>query len=126
MLFTTKVYGNEIMPLYDNIIKSNLITNVDNSGNLKIIYDITSRSDSTSKIVVTTYFEKKHLGLFWQRVDTGSPNDEWVTTIYSSSYNKTRTFTLPENGTYRTTVVYQVHGTDGTVEEVTHQKEVTY
>lgn len=120
------MYGNEVMPLYDNIITSDLNTNVDSNGNLKINYVIVGNSSSTSKIVITTYFEQKYLGLFWQRVDTGSPNDEWISTIYNNSYSGTRTFSLPEKGTYRTTVIYQVHATDGTVEQITHQKEVTY
>lgn len=126
MLSTTKIYGNDIMPLYDNISKSNLTTSVDSNGILKITYNIVCNPNSTSKIVITTYFEQKYLGLFWQRVDTGSPNDEWVSTIYNYTYNGTRTFTLPETGTYRTTVIYQVYGTNGSIEQVTCQKEVTY
>lgn len=120
------MYGNEVMPLYDNIITSDLNTNVDSNGNLKINYVIVGNSSSTSKIVITTYFEQKYLGLFWQRVDTGSPNDEWVSTIYDYTYNGSRTFTLPEAGTYRTTVTYEVYGTNGTIETITYQKTNTY
>ncbi len=126
VLPSTKIYANEIIPCYNYITSSHLNTNVNSNGILNINYSITSHPNFTSKIVITTYFEKRHLGIFWERVNTNSPNNEWVSSIYSSSYQKTRTFSLPETGTYRTTVIYQIYGNDGTVEQVKHQKEVTY
>ncbi len=123
---STTVYANEIMPLANNYYKASINTTVNSNGVLTIDYTLLGHNGTTSKIVVTTYFEQKQLGLFWERVDTGSPNDEWVVTVFNHTYDTSRTFSLPENGTYRTTVIYEVYGTDGSVETVTKQKTVTY
>ena len=77
---------------------------------LKIYYDYTGLSGKTTKVVITTYIEKKTLGLFWSRVENGQPNNQWVDTSY--------TFQLSSTGTYRVTVTYKVYGSGGAADEI--------
>ena len=123
---TTPAYGNEIMPRYNNVSSASVNTVVNSNGTLTISYNYLGFSSTTSKAVITTYIEKQFLGIFWLRVDLGTTDDEWVQTVNSYKYTGTRTFSLPSTGTYRTTVIYKVYGTDGSSDEITCQDTITY
>lgn len=125
-LSSTKVYGSEVMPRYNNVYKATVNTTVNSSGTLTIKYNYLGNSLITTKATLTTYIEKQFLGIFWLRVDTGTTNDEWVQTVNDYKYTGSRTFSLPSTGTYRTTVIYKVYGTGGSTDEITCQDTVTY
>lgn len=107
-----------IAPLYNNTSSASSNINISNSGQLKIYYDYTGLSGKTTKVVITTYIEKKTLGLFWSRVENGQPNNQWVDTSYTLDYYKLRTFQLSSTGTYRVTVTYKVYGSGGAADEI--------
>ena len=123
---TTTFYGNEITPRYNNVLKANVTTTVNNNGTLNINYNYTGISGTTSKAVITTYIEKQFLFIFWTRVDIGTTNNEWSQTVNNYRQTGTRTFSLPSTGTYRTTVIYKVYGSGGSADTITCQDEVTY
>lgn len=126
-LSPTNVYGNEIMPLYDNTQNATVDTYIDKTnGILSINYHYTGYSNITTKAVITTYIEKQFLGIFWTRVDIGTTNDEWVQTVNNYRYSGKRTFSLLSEGTYRTTVIYEIYGSEGSVDKITCQDSVTY
>ncbi len=109
---------DEVMPLYNNTSSASSNINISSNGQLKIYYDYTGLSGKTTKVVITTYIEKRTLGLFWTRVDNGQSNDQWVDTSYSLDYYNLRTFQLSSTGTYRVTVIYKVYGSGGTADEI--------
>ena len=80
----------------------------------------------TTKGEITTYVEKKTLGLFWTRVDIGQPNNQWVDVVYDYLYDGTHTFQLSNHGTYRITVVYVISGSGGAADTITQTMTKTY
>ena len=116
----------EIMPLYNNTKVVRTYCNVNDNGLLTISYNVDGFSDRTTKIVITTYVEREVLGLFWNRVVNGQPNDEWVDTIHNYKYNGSRTFKLSSTGRYRVNVTYKIYGSGGSADTVPYQAEVTY
>lgn len=117
---------NEIMPLYNNVNTATANLAITNSGKLTINYTYAGFSGVTTKAVITTYIEKKFLGLFWTRVDIGTTNDEWVDTIYDYRYTGSRTFQLSSSGTYRVTVNFKIYGSGGSADVIERQKTITY
>ena len=116
----------EISPCFNNTSLGTIRANISTSGLMTISYLLTGYQDVTTKIVVTTYIEKKTLGLFWTRVDNGQPNKQWVDTIYDFWYGGSRTYQLSSKGTYRTIAVYKVYGSGGTADEITCKVENKY
>lgn len=117
---------NEIMPLYNNVNTATANLDVTNSGKLTINYKYAGFSGVTTRAVITTYIEKKTLGLFWTRVDLGNTNDEWVDTIYDYRYTGSRTFQLPSSGTYRVTVNFKIYGSGGSADEIEKDIKFSY
>lgn len=118
--------GNEIVPLYNNVSSATANVSINNSGKMTITYQYYGSSAVTTKAVITTYIEKKTLGLFWTRVDIGTTDDEWVDTKYDPSYNGSRTYQLSSTGTYRVTVNYKIYGTGGSADEIKCQAQDSY
>lgn len=118
--------GNEIMPMYNNVSSASANISINSSGKLTISYRYVGSSAVTTKAVITTYIEKKTLGLFWTRVDIGTTNDEWVDTKYDSTYIGSRTHQLSSTGTYRVTVIYKIYGTGGSADEIECRAQDSY
>ncbi len=133
-LFITPIFSvsaatipeEEVMPLYNNTVSANTTMSISSSGKMTISYNLIGISSKTTKIVITTYIEKKKLGLFWSRVDNGQPDKQWVTTINSFKYTGSRSYQLSSSGTYRVTVKYKVYGSGGAADEITQQKKASY
>lgn len=116
----------EIMPMYNNVGSATATININSSGKLTIGYQYSGYSSITTKAVITTYIEKKTLGLFWTRVDIGQPDDEWVDTINDYRYTGSRTYQLSSSGTYRVTVIYKIYGSGGNADEIECQMKDSY
>ena len=80
----------------------------------------------TTRGELTTYIEKRILGIFWKKVNNGQPNNQWVDTIYNYRYSGTHSYQLSSTGTYRATVIYKVYGTGGDPDELTSQVTCSY
>ena len=80
----------------------------------------------TTGATITSYIEKRTLGLFWTKVDIGQPNNEWVdvSTDYYDAFG--HEFWLEDTGTYRATVVYEISGTGGATDVIEYEQERTY
>ncbi len=112
----------EISPRLNNTLSTTTAMNINSSGKMTISYQYTGYPSITTKAVITSYIEKRgFLGLTWSRVDIGTPNNQWVDTIYDYSYTGTRTFQLSSTGTYRVTVVYKIYGSGGAADEIEYQ-----
>lgn len=127
-LFSISVLAatEEIVPYYNNVGSATTNLQITESGKLTINYKYVGSSQVTTKAVLTTYIEKKVLGLFWTRVDIGTTNDQWVDTIYDYRYTGTRTFQLPSSGEYRITVIFVIYGNGGEADNIVAQKTVSY
>lgn len=118
--------AGEITPYYNNTISDKSSVTIFDSGLLTIYNQHRGIQGTTAKVVVTTYIEKKVLGLFWSRVDIGQPDNQWVDTAYGDYYNSTHTHQLDSTGTYRVTAIFVVSGTGGADDEITQINEVVY
>ena len=115
-----------IMPLHYNIDIVEMTASVSSSGLLSIDYHYLGTEGITAKVKITTYLEKKILGLFWSRVDIGKVDDEWVDIIYDLEYDFTRTYQLSSTGTYRGNVTFIVTNSSYENEEIVKTSEVKY
>ena len=115
-----------VMPRYNNVGTVTGGMSINDSGKMTILYKYTGSESITTKAVITTYIEKKFLGLFWKRVDIGTTDNKWVDTINDYKYTGTRTYQLSSTGTYRVTVIYKIYGSGGSADEIEVQKTDSY
>lgn len=123
---TFMVNAQEISPRYNNVDSASSSATVSSNGTITITNRFTANSSLFTKAVITTYIEKKTLGLFWSRVDIGQNNDEWVDTLYTNVYSGTHSHQLSKNGTYRATVEFVFYGSGGAADTITKESEVKY
>lgn len=123
---TFMVNAQEISPRYNNVESAISYANISSSGLMTITNKYSANSTILSQAVITTYIERKTLGLFWSRVDIGQTNDEWVDTLYTNVYSGTHSYQLTKTGTYRATVEYVFYGSGGSADTITREVEVDY
>ena len=122
-----KTDAAEIQPMFDNFISAFTNAQVSSSGNLEIVNTYTGSPGITTRVVMTTYIEKRVLGLFWNRVDIGVSNNQWVDTSYEDNYySKRYNFQLTSTGTYRVTATYDFYGSSSNPETINKSVIVTY
>lgn len=116
----------EIMPRYNNVDSTRSVASISSTGKLTITNSYSASASVFSRAVITTYVERKTLGLFWTRVDIGQTDDEWVDTIYTNVYSGTHSHQLEKTGTYRVTVEYVIYGSGGAADTITKEIENSY
>ncbi len=116
----------DITPYYNNVSNATANLSISSSGKMTINYSYVGSSGVTTKAVITTYIEKRTLGLFWTRVDIGTTNNQWVDTIKNYRYSGSRTYQLSSTGTYRVTVIYKIYGSGGAADEIERQAKASY
>ncbi len=115
-----------ITPYYNNTISAQSSASISSTGVLTINNKYQGISGTTTKAVITTYVEKKVLGIFWTKVDIGQPDNKWVDTIYNYKYSGSHSVQLSSKGTYRITVNYEISGTGGAVDKIPYEITKTY
>lgn len=119
--------GNEgIMPCYNNTASTSTNFVISTAGKATITAAFVGNQSVTTGATVTSYIEKRTLGIFWSRVDIGQPNNEWVDTTTDFAECFGHEFWLEKTGTYRATVTYEIRGTGGPADIVNYQQERTY
>ena len=101
------------------------VPTVDSSGFLYIAILYTGYSGITTGAKITTYVQKRILGIFWTRVNNGQPNNEWVDNVTGSSYRGHHELQLSSTGTYRVTSEFVIYATTGS-EPITCQSTIVY
>ena len=104
---------NVVTPRYNNVVSASTAVVISDDGEITISNRYNGTNGTTTKGVITTYIEKKTLGLFWTRVDIGKTNDEWVDTIYNYKYVGSHSHQLESTGKYRVTVTFKIYGNIG-------------
>lgn len=115
-----------IMPYYNNTVSAQSSASLSSTGTLTINNKYTGISGTTTKAVITTYVEKKTLGIFWKKVDIGQTDNKWVDTIYNYKYSGSHSVQLHSKGTYRIKVNYEIYGTGGAVDKIPYEITKTY
>ena len=126
-VFSLKVNAAEdITPYYNNTLSARTTISISSAGKLSIVNSYHGFQNVTTRAVITTYIEKKVLGLIWTKVDIGLPNDQWVDAVNNYYYTGEHTFQLSSKGTYRVTVSFKIYGSGGTADEIERQETKTY
>ncbi len=126
LIFSCFVYAEnnpEIRSLYYQSVESSAAISSTGLLSIQNYYFINSSAFTSAKI--STYVERKVLGLFWVKVDNGQPNKTWVDYPTATMYNKQYTLQLSQTGNYRVTVEYIFYGSYGS-ETITKQPTATY
>ncbi len=116
----------EIQPRLNNTISTTTTMGISSSGKLTVAYKYVGVPGVTTKAVITTYVEKRFLGIFWSRVDIGTTNDEWVDTFYEDQHIYERSYQLSSSGTYRVTVQYKIYGSGGAADVLDYEGTDSY
>lgn len=111
----------EIMPYYNNVMKTSSSFSIDASGTGTVKASYAGFSGVTESVTVTIKIQKKTLGLVWTKVDIGVPNNEIV--VNSTNVNDNFIYTVPldTTGNYRAVITYTATGSGGaddTIEDI--------
>lgn len=113
-------------PYYNNVTTVTSTADISSSGVITITNKYSASSSVFTKAIITTYIEKRTLGLFWKKIDIGQTDDEWNEVIHSNVYAGTHSAQLPSTGTYRITVEYVIYGSGGPADTITKEIKKTY
>lgn len=113
-------------PYYNNTVSTSTNFVISTTGKATISAVYNGHKTLTTQAVVTSYIEKRTLGLFWSKVDIGQPNNEWVdsSTEYADIFG--HEFYLSDKGTYRATVTYEISGTGGATDVIEYEQQRTW
>lgn len=113
------------VPYLNNTMRATTSVTIKN-GVLHFNNQCAGFSNLTTRIRVTSQIERKAGGLLWTTVDTGTPNNQWVDTVYGYDFNKAHSFKLPSKGTYRVVAIFRVSGSGGPDDVIRNNAEKTY
>lgn len=115
-----------IMPRYNNTASTTTNFGISAAGKASVAGSYYAYIDYFQSATITTYIEKRTLGIFWSKVDIGTPNNEWVYTSTEPADGFGYEIYLNDKGTYRATVVYEISGTGGATDVIDYEQERTY
>lgn len=115
-----------VMPKFNNVLSVSNPVTISDSGILTVDNQYYGFEGTTTKAVITTYIEKKTLGLLWTRVDIGQTDNKWVDTVYGYENSVSHSFQLESTGTYRVVTTFVIYGTGGTADEIERITEKRY
>ncbi len=124
--FSSVAYSADIESYYNNVNNVTSAAEIDSNGIITITNSYSASNTVFEKAIITTYIEKKILGLFWIKIDIGQTDNEWVDTIYVNIYSGSHSHQLESTGKYRVTTEYIIYGSGGEADTVTNQSEATY
>lgn len=120
------IENDTVMPCYNNTASTSTNFTIGTTGKATISAVYNAYQSRFTSATITSYIEKRTLGIFWTKVDIGEPNNEWVdtSTDYADAFG--HEFWLEDKGTYRATVVYEISGTGGATDVIDYEQERTY
>ena len=124
--FSAFAAAQTVEPCFNNVVRVSNHDEVASSGKLTATNSYVADGSVFSKAIITTYVEKKVLGLFWSRVDIGQTNNKWTDVIYDNIYDGTHSVHLSDKGTYGVTSEFVVYGSGGPADTVTETATTEY
>lgn len=123
---STGAAASTVETRFNNTVTVSSAASISDSGLLTVTNRFQGIKGTTAKGEITTYIEKKVMGLFWFRVDIGAPNNEWHDVIYDYMYVGDHKTQLSSHGTYRITVIYVISGSGGDPDTIKRTMTKTY
>lgn len=122
---TNTASAARIEPRFNNTVSASSTASITDSGLLTITNQFKGIKDKTTTGEITTYIEKKS-GLTWDRINIGSPDNQWCDVVNDYTYIGSHTFQLSSRGTYRVTAIYVISGSGGGSDTITRTITKTY
>ena len=95
LMFSTAMVAFAASPYetrFNNTVTAISAASISDDGVLTVTNMYQGIKGTTTKGEITTYIEKKILGLYWMRVNIGQPNNQWLDVVYNYSYYGSHTF----------------------------------
>ena len=118
--------NSDIVPFYNNVIDTTTLFTISNSGVAEVVISYDGIQGVTTGATITTKIQKRTLGLIWTKIDIGTTNNEWVDTATGVTYSTSHSVALPNTGTYRVVVTYEISGTGGATDEIEDIRTAEY
>lgn len=118
--------STEVQPRLSNIYVYEVDFAITSTGFASIYFDYLGDADVFESATVEIYLEKRFLGIFWNRVDIGEPNDVWIDTLYETDGYVVHTLQLSKTGTYRAKFKMTFRGTGTTDDVLEKTLQTTY
>ena len=118
--------ADEIMPRLNTNINATSIRNLSSTGVLSVTNTYSVNDSQVTKVVVTTYVEKRNLLLFWDQVDIGTTNNEWVDYGSNGYFSKSHSAQMPSSGTYRITTIFDVYNGSALLDSIEKISKLNY
>lgn len=115
-----------ISPRLNTNINVTCIPNLPSSGLLYVTNTYDVNDSRITRVVVTTYVEKRTLLVIWNRVDIGTTNNEWVDYGSNGDFSKTHSAQMPQAGTYRVVVTFDVYSGSTLLDSIEKKATVDY
>ena len=115
-----------INPRFTNTNQCDFTFQVLEPGEAHISVAYYAKSAVFTEAKLTVKIQKRFLGFFWNTVDIGEPNNEWVaysTEVYGEFYNY---FPVDGTGTYRAVFTVEISGTSGETDILEETIECIY
>ena len=116
----------EISPRLNTNIQVGCFPNLSSSGLLSVTNTYSANDSQITKVVVTTYVEKRSLLVIWNRVDIGTTNDEWVDYGSNGHFSKSHSAQMPGSGTYRVVASFDVYSGSTLLDSIEKKLTVSY
>lgn len=71
-----------VQPMLEEPVRTKLYCTASSSCVLTVKNEYTALDDAVTRVVITTYVEKRKLLVAWERVDIGQENNKWIDVIY--------------------------------------------
>lgn len=118
--------NSAVAPCMNNGLKATLSFTIISSGLSEVYVSYIGIKGTTTKVTVTSYIQKKTLGLFWTKVDIGTEDKQWVDTSTSLDGSFKHQFQLKSTGTYRAVIKVVFSGTGGADDVIEDKIEKKY
>lgn len=118
--------SSEIVLMSNNYSITSTTFTISSGGKATVSVGYTGYKGITTHAKITTYVERKSLGLFWTRVDIGTSNNEWIDNPKEYQFSTSHSVVLSKTGQYRTVVIYTIYGFGGAADVVSRTIEKTY
>ena len=120
------VLAATVTPRWTNCDQYAFTFSITDDGVAHVDVDYTGDSNKFAEARMTVQLEKRFLLVFWNTVDIGYTNNEWVETsteLFDTFYNG---FQLSDKGTYRAVLTLEITGKDGSVDVIEDKIEYDY
>lgn len=116
---------NGITPYLNNVSRTYSDFYIDDNGKATVTVSYTGYAGVTTGATITTKLQKRFLLFFWNDVDIGTANNEWVDETTATNYSNSHSINV-SSGTYRVQIEYVIRGTGGTNDTVNTEIEAEY